>query len=189
MSVRLCGFNCWISFALVFSCMYCWVLIFDWSPFLSWFICTMIHGQVRDLSCKPNIYVSWPTSELRVRLVLWNLLKPSSNFLTDPSKAVLICYLYLSLPYCHVCFLQLWDWPLGSLVCYVFYCFYHFHIRCAGSCVVLDCIDSWSLPSVLLSQMLIQNIWENSKPIITFQIIDWDLIKYFAKCMRLNKFW
>ena len=38
------GFNCWIFFALVFSCMYCWVLIFDWSPsfyldlYVQWFM-------------------------------------------------------------------------------------------------------------------------------------------------------
>ena len=31
------------------------------------------------LSCKPNIYVSWSTSELRVRLVPWNRFKPSSK--------------------------------------------------------------------------------------------------------------
>ena len=29
--------------------------------------------------CKPNIYVSWSTSELRVRLAPWNRSKPSSK--------------------------------------------------------------------------------------------------------------
>ena len=33
-------FTCWISFAPIFSFMYCWVLIFALSPFLSWFICS-----------------------------------------------------------------------------------------------------------------------------------------------------
>ena len=33
-------------------------------------------------------------------------------------------------------------WPLGSLVCDVFLCYCHFPMRCPGSGVVLDCIDS-----------------------------------------------
>ena len=58
-----------------------------------------------------------------------------------------ICYLCLSLPYCHVCSLQ----PcghllekgllLGSLVCDVFLWFCHFPMRFPGSGVVLDCFD------------------------------------------------
>ena len=63
-----------------------------------------------------------------------------------------------SLPfsYCLVCSLQHCGhllgkgWPLGSLVCYVFLCFCHFHILCPGSDEVLDCIDFLSLPSSLL---------------------------------------
>ena len=34
------GFNCWISFIPVFSCMYCWILIFVLLIFISWFVCT-----------------------------------------------------------------------------------------------------------------------------------------------------
>ena len=34
------GFNCWISFARVFSCMCCWVLISLLFLFISWFVCT-----------------------------------------------------------------------------------------------------------------------------------------------------
>ena len=76
------------------------------------------------------MYVSWSTSELRVKLVPWNMFKPSSDFLTDRSKAVLllrilfvICVLWFSLSHCFVCFLQPCGlllekgWPLGSLVC------------------------------------------------------------------------
>ena len=40
-----------------------------------------------DISCKPNIYLSRSTSEIRVRLVPSNMFKPSSNFLTDCSNA------------------------------------------------------------------------------------------------------
>ena len=64
------GFTCWISFARVFSFIYCWVLIFASSPCYI-LICVfweMMHWWVRGLSCNPNIYVSWSTSELWVRL-------------------------------------------------------------------------------------------------------------------------
>ena len=40
------GFNCLISFATVFSCMFCWVLIFVLSPFVILIICTW--RRVRD---------------------------------------------------------------------------------------------------------------------------------------------
>ena len=40
----------------------------------------------------------------------------------------------------------LWS-PVDSLVCDVFLCFCHFPIRCPGSGVVLDCVDSRYLPS------------------------------------------
>ena len=35
-------------------------------------------------------------------------------------------------------------WPLGSLVCYIFFCFCHFPMWCPRSGAVLDCIDSLS---------------------------------------------
>ena len=40
-------------------------------------------------------------------------------------------------------------WPLGSLVFDVFLCFYRFPMWCPGLGVVLDGIDSRSLPSSL----------------------------------------
>ena len=49
-----------------------------------------------------------------------------------------VCYLCLSLPYCHVCFLQPCvhllgkGLPLGSLVCDVYLRFCHIPIRCLG---------------------------------------------------------
>ena len=39
------------------------------------------------------------------------------------------------------------SYVFGSIVCDVFLCFCHFPIWCPGFCVVLDCIDSCSLPS------------------------------------------
>ena len=67
--------------------------------------------------------------------------------------------------FCYLCFVfvmisclfiaALWS-PAGRgltswlLVCDVFLCFCHFTMWCPGSGVVLDCIDSGSLPSSLL---------------------------------------
>ena len=64
------GCTCWISIAPVISFSYCWVLIFALSPCYIWFICSgrWSIDKLGGISCKPNIYVSWSTSELRVRL-------------------------------------------------------------------------------------------------------------------------
>ena len=80
------------------------------------------------------------------------MLKPSRNFLTDRSKAVLllwilfaICVKPLSLSNCIDCPCSLvvtW-WERADLLAllYVFLCFYHFPMWCPGSSVVLDCLD------------------------------------------------
>ena len=46
------------------------------------------------------------------------------------------------------------DWPHSSLVCEVLLCFCQFLMWCPGSGVVLDCIDSLSLHSHLLSYIM-----------------------------------
>ena len=149
---RVFGFNCWISFALVFSCMYCWVLMFVLSYF-NILICTRYtRRRCIDLSCEPNICVSWSTSELSARLVPLKCLSPPV-ILTDRSKTVFffgsfllfmlqVC-LYL---YCRqvVCSLQPCDhllgngWPLGSFVCDASLCFGHFSIRKPIAALYLD---------------------------------------------------
>ena len=116
--------------------------------------------------------MSWSTSELRVRLVPFNMFKPSSNFFADHSKAVLLLWILfeihvscLSLLCGLVCSLQPCDhllgegWPLGSLVCFVMVW------PCPGSCVILDCIASWSLSySPLSKEPLFQMFtWRNKK--------------------------
>ena len=94
-------------------------------------------------------------SELRVRLVLWNYFKPSSNFLTDRSNGMLLLMNLFVICLCHFytamfvpCSLVVTCWEV------VFSCVCHFHMRCAGSGVVLDYIDSWSLPSFLIHSSL-----------------------------------
>ena len=110
---------------------------------------------VIDLPCKPNIYVSWSTSKIRMRLVPSNMVKHSSNFLTDRSKALLLLWnLFvifsscLSLSYCLFCSLLLYGHLMGKMAALLalFYVMLssvlsHFHI-CLESGVALDCIDS-----------------------------------------------
>ena len=109
----------------------------------------MIHGWVRDLSCEPSILVSWPTSELRVRLVIFLLTVPRWYFFCG-SFLTCICLFHIVLPVS--CSLVVTFGERTDLLALlsVLLCFCHFPIRCPGSGGVLDCIDSWSLPSSLL---------------------------------------
>ena len=74
------GFTCWVSLAPEFSCIYCWVLIFALSPcYIYWFICSRrwCIDKLGVFHENQIIYVSWSTSEQRVRLAPWNRFKPS----------------------------------------------------------------------------------------------------------------
>ena len=125
--------------------------------YLLFFISLLLH-VVRGLSCKPNIYVSWSTSELRVRLAPLNRFKPSSKIFYWPfqggtSFVDLLCFCSVL---CLLCFVRVClyvlcghllgkGWPLGSrggVVSSVSLSPSHWY---PGSGVVLDCIDSWSL--------------------------------------------
>ena len=154
-------FNWWIS--LVFSWMYCWVLTFALSPF---YILIRMYYEIMhlmDISCEPNIYMSWSTTELKVRLVPLNIFKPSSIVL-DHSKVELLLWILFDI--CVSC-LPYWDRAdLFSLLCVKFPCvFFHFSIQCPRSGLVLDCTYSRSLPSSLLwcqfngQSSLVLNIW------------------------------
>ena len=100
--------------------------------------------DARVLSCKPNIYVSWSTSELRVRLAPLNRFKPSSKIFYWPfqggtSFVDLLCFCYVL---CLLCFVRVClyvlrghllgkGWPLGSrLWCLLWVC--HFPIGILG---------------------------------------------------------
>ena len=117
---------------------------------------------------EPNIYLSWCRSGVGVRLVPSDMFKPSSNFLTDRSKAMpLLWIIFLSvyrvcLSCCLVCSL----WPCGLLlggggggqgdctffrshVCGVFLCFCRFRLWCPDSGVVRCLIVSVPDPCLL----------------------------------------
>ena len=105
----------------------------------------------------------WSTSELRVRLVLWNMFKPSNFLLTIPRQGffcwlfllfmfhVCLCYSVLSVPCSHV--ITCWErTDLLALLWVMFFFSYFlslflmvFWVRC-GTWL----FDSWSLPSSLL---------------------------------------
>ena len=88
------------------------------------------------LSCKSNIYVSWSTSELRVRLTPWNRFKPSSKiFLLTFPRRLFFCgsfVLFMScvshaFAYIHCCIVPVICWvraDLLALVCDVKLCFF-----------------------------------------------------------------
>ena len=58
---------------------------------------------------------------------------------------------------------------LLALLCDVFLCFCHFPIWCSGSGVVLDCIDSWSLPSFLLWKVLDKHAPSQDRGLVDIQ--------------------
>ena len=102
-------------------------------------------GSVPGCSPKfPNIYVSWSTSELRVRLAPLNRFKPSSKIFYWPFQGgtsfvdlLCFCSVLCLLCFVHVCLYVLCGhllgkgWPLGSrLWCLLWVC--HFPIGILG---------------------------------------------------------
>ena len=130
-----------------------------------------MHWWVRGLSCKPNIYVSWSTSELRVRLAPLNRFKPSSKIFYWPfqggtSFVDLLCFCSVLCLLClcarlFIC--ALWS-PAGKgltswlsfVVSAVSLSLSHWH---PGSDVVLNCIDSWSLHPYLFWKPIFGLFW------------------------------
>ena len=116
---------------------------------------------------QPNIYVSWSTSELRVRLAPLNRFKPSSKIFywlfqggTSFVDLLWFCSVLCLLCLCARLFIcALWS-PAGKgltswlsfEVSSVSLSLSHWY---PGSGVVLDCIDSWSLHPYLLCTTMI----------------------------------
>ena len=105
------------------------------------------------------VFKTWSTSELWVRLAQWKRFKPSCKiFLLTVPRRYFFCGSFMLFLYCvcyafvRVCFLMPCghllgkDWPLGSgLWCLIVSLLLSHWYSESG--VVLDCIDSWSLPS------------------------------------------
>ena len=110
--------------------------------------------------------MSWSTSELRVRLAPWNRFKPSSKiFLLTVPRWYFFCgyscyfwcvFVMFSRESIYCCLVvTCWERAdLLDLVCDVLLWVCYFPI----GILVLDCIDSWSLPSFVLL-----NGWKSCK--------------------------
>ena len=86
-----------------------------------------------------------------------------------------VCLVFLSV-HCSL----VGNWPLGSFVCDVLLCFCYFPMWCPGSGLLLDCIDSWYLPSFFYTDI----------PINVFYI-KWIWSKWDAKnchCIKYHLF-
>ena len=125
--------------------------------FISWFICSRRWCVDKLGVFHANIYVSWFTSELRVRLVhLKTRLSPPLKYLYWQFQGGSFMFFYLFFyVFMHVCLFMPCghllgkDLPLGSRLWRLIVTLSPSH-WCHGSGVVLGCIDSWSLPSFLL---------------------------------------
>ena len=155
----------WISFAPIFSLIYCWVLIPALSPcyILIYMFLEMMRWWVGGLSCGQGVCMSWSASGLGVRLVPLGRFRPSSGIFYWPfqggtSFVDLLCFCTVLCLLClcarlFVC--ALWS-PSGKgltsrllfVVSTQSMSLSHWY---PGSGVVLDCIDSWSLHPYLLS--------------------------------------
>ena len=145
----------WLNILLTVSRRYffCWSFMFFLSFVCYVFVCVCLYVLCGNLLGK-----GWPLGSR-----LWCLtVSLSISHWYPGSGVVLDCinswalHPYLLLLYCLVCVMQPCGhllgkgWLLGSLVYDVFLRICHFPIWYPGSSVLLDCIDSWSLPSSLL---------------------------------------
>ena len=79
-----------------------------------------MHWYVRGLSCKPNIYVSWSTSELRVRLARHETsLSPPVKYFTERCKAVLLLWIF----YVFFCLVVIMPLCASVYMCLVVTCY------------------------------------------------------------------
>ena len=139
-----------------------WLFVGPTGVYLLDFFCSGIQFNLLLSPYPCFIYVSWSTSELRVRLAPLNRFKPSSKIFYWPFQGgtsfvdlfmFLFCLMFTM--FCARLFIcALWS-PAGKgltswlsfVVSSVSLSLSHWY---PGSGVVLDCIDSWSLHHYLL---------------------------------------
>ena len=155
--------TCWISL-LAYSVL-CTVefLLLLYLLFVSWFICSM-----RYLMDKLGVFHANQTSICFDPHLNWGWGKQCETSLSTPVKVVVLTVLRQCL-FCgsflvfmfrvfHVflsvdcslvvtCWEGLTSW-VSCMWCFIVFC--HYPVWCLGSGAVLDCIDSWYLPSFLL---------------------------------------
>ena len=103
------------------------------------------------------------------RLFIATLWSPAGKGLTSWLLFVMFSCVFLWILFCYLCFMSvvlsclfiaaLWSPAekanLLALVCNIFLCFLHFPMWCPGSGEILDCIDSWSLPSSFVASLYV----------------------------------
>ena len=104
-------------------------------------LCVLIHIWTKDDFCAVKLI---ETLWLNILLTVPRLYFFCGSFVIN--VLCLSCFRVCSLIPCGHLLGK--GWPLGSF-CDVSLCFCHFPMWYPGSCVVLDCIDSWSLPPFL----------------------------------------
>ena len=135
---------------------------------------------------KPNIYVSWSTSELRVRLAPLNRFKPSGEVFYWPFQGgtsfvdlLCFCSVLCLLCFVHVCLYVLCGhllgkgWPLGSrLWCLLWVC--HFPIGILGQVWYLIV----SIPDLCTITYLFYHLWARSIPCSVDEhfLLTWGLV-------------
>ena len=104
---------------------------------------------------------------------------------------LVVFILCFSLSYWLVCSLQPCghllgkSWPFGCLSCDVFWWICHFPIWCPRSCVVLDCIDSWSLLSSLLCNHVTEEYIASCFALIVVLLLCECMRSLFIPCVDL----
>ena len=162
------GFTHWVSFALVFGFVFCWV--FALSPFciLIYMFWEVMRWWVGGLSCKQSVCVSWSATGLNVGLAPWNQFGPSGKNIS------LTVTMRLMGGGCWPLGADLWCMTVGSSL----------SRWCPGYGVVLDCFDSWPWHPYLLLYMHKWCLYGPSTHSIEFDEAIW----YFDTlwCFRLN---
>ena len=143
-----------------------------------------MHWKVMGLSYKPNIYVSWSISELRVRFAPWNRFKPSSEiFLLTVSRR----YFFVDHGFSVLCLLRLCARlficalcsPAGKGLTSRFWCLWvcHFPIGILAQVwyLIVSISDLCNLTYFAVVQLL------NLSTQVAFKIGYWSTLRYEMK--------
>ena len=143
------------------------------------------------LSFKPNIYVPWSTSELRVRLAQWNRFKPSSKIFYWPfqggtSYEDYLCFFVScvshAFTFVHCCLVVTFWLLLVMFIVFLLRSHVVSWVRC-GTCIV-----SWFLPSFcekMADAHIKQYIQKWLCPISKF----WSNLIIYLKCLIVMSHW
>ena len=107
--------------------------------------------------CEATDWTSFGVSKLKPSSKILLLTIPRQYFFCGSFVLFMSCVCH-AFPSIHCCYVvTCWAWAdLLALICDVKLCFCHFPMWYPRPDVVLDCIDSWSLPPFLLSKLKVR---------------------------------